>query len=271
MAERPPYDAGDGLVCSCVLKALPLVEYRFAQRGWVEEDFSGLVAQWGYRGGATAASAGTHNGGGVGDFAYRLVDTDDKLRVWQECGWTPFRRRRPQWTKGDHGHNLLNGCPHLDPSAAAQIADYRIGRNGLVSHAAYDGPTGIYRTWRRAQEIYAKLIDEEINMPSLAEIRDVVKDELSRLIRERELINNTGFAPGTENGEANRYVTVNEALQAMQGRLIGLPSRVESADEADEAALRDRLAKLEQGQIALGKGQAAILAALQVQPETEQP
>ena len=162
MAERlkPPYDAPDGLVCSCVLNALPLVQYRFKKAGWIQQDFAGLVFQWGYRDNATAVSATTHNGGGIGDFAYSLVDTDAKMRVWQECGWTPFRRRLPQWTGDRHGHNLVNGCPHLDPQAADQITDYRAGRNGLVSHAAYDGPTGLYRTWQQAQTIYADLIEE---------------------------------------------------------------------------------------------------------------
>jgi GH24 family phage-related lysozyme (muramidase) len=258
----PPYPVGAGRTCICMIKALPLVEYRFAQKGWIQEDFSGLVTQWGYQNNAVDASSTTHNGGGCFDVRYTLVDTDAKLIVWQECGFTPFRRRLPQWRLSKHGHVLVSGCPHLDPAAAAQIADYRIGRNGLASHGAYDGPTGIYRTWRRAQEIYAKLIDEEINMPSLNEIRAVVSEELAQALRERELINNVGFESGTEDGEPNRYVTINEALISMQGRLAGLPGRIEAADEADEVDIKSRLAKLEQGQVALGRGQTAILEAL---------
>lgn len=236
---RPPYDTGDGRICSCLRDALPLVEYRFKKAGWIQEDFSGLISQWGYRGGATEASANTHNGGGVLDVRWVLVDSTAKLKVWLECGIIMFPRYTGSFASNKHGHGLVAGCPHLDPSAAAQITSYRNGYDGLANPSRYPGPDVSYRTWRRAQEIYADLI-EEMNMPTLKEIADEV-------VR-REYINNKGFAEGSEEG---RLVSMNEALIAIMDRLRSVPDAnsiakaVEKAQGGEEAALNTRLANLE--------------------------
>jgi hypothetical protein len=162
MAERlqPPYDVGDGLVCNCILKALPVVEYRFEKAEWIQHDFSGLISQWGYRGGATAASAATHNAGGVLDVRWALVDSDAKLRVWLEGGIIMFPRYTGSFATNKHGHGVLAGCPHLDPSAARQITSYRNGYDGLANPSRYPGPDVPFRTWQRAQIVYADIVKE---------------------------------------------------------------------------------------------------------------
>jgi hypothetical protein len=173
-APYPTTSGNPGLICSCVRDALPLVEYRFAQRGWIQQDFSGLVTQWGYKNNDVDASSTTHNGGGVLDVRWTLVDTDAKLKVWQECGFAPFRRRPPQWSLTVHGHICVIGCDHIDPLAAWQVADYRNGENGLggaANHTPYDGPIYVKRTWQDAQRVYAELI-EEMNMPTAADVWD---------------------------------------------------------------------------------------------------
>lgn len=160
---RPPYDTNRGTTCSCMLSALPLLEYRLAEAGVIKQDLSGLVYQWSGRSNVPASKS-THKSGAVFDVDFSLISSDAELRIWLECGFIAFRRFSPPFDD-EHGHVCVAGCPHLDPSAQAQINQYRYQKDdGLVSDGPYPGPHDVpFRTWQRAMVVYAGIV-RELNM-----------------------------------------------------------------------------------------------------------
>lgn len=154
--------------CRCMATAIPRVEAGLRALGVIRDDMSGLVTQGAWNGGAgaVAASAGTHAGGGVWDVDPKLVDTDAKRAAWWAAGIVPFYRITAdapvsQWPP--HGHVVTIGCPHLAPSAAAQIEQARKGRNALQNSGPFRGsiPSPI-RAWDQVQEEDDMATPEEV-------------------------------------------------------------------------------------------------------------
>ncbi len=78
-----------------------------------------------------AASAKTHNWGGVVDLA--PFDHDNKVRVLREIGFAAwYRPRTSSWPP--HIHAVLIDHGNLHPQAKAQVDQYRNGTDGLASH-----------------------------------------------------------------------------------------------------------------------------------------
>ena len=102
-----------------------------------------VIVQGSWRAGSgAAASAGTHDRGGVID-----------LRTWDLGSITPakavYELRRAgliAWYRHQgqgfdpHIHAVDYGNPDLHPSAAHQVAEWKAGRNGLASRGPDDGP-----------------------------------------------------------------------------------------------------------------------------------
>lgn len=83
-----------------------------------------------------AASAGTHNGGGVLDLSTRgltLPQINRRVRALRRVGFAAWHRTIADGFS-DHIHAVAVKCPDLAPLAAAQVADLRRGRNGLRGH-----------------------------------------------------------------------------------------------------------------------------------------
>jgi len=137
--------------CDCIVASGPLVEKRFREAGLIVQDFSGLVSQGCYSNGAVAASAGTHDGGGVLDLKdwtpYR-ADTD---ALFTACGWIDFYRPYGiLYAKSPaHHHVVVNGCPHLSYAAQRQLTDAKAGLNGLAGKGKDSGPLPL-KTWQQA-------------------------------------------------------------------------------------------------------------------------
>jgi hypothetical protein len=237
--ERIPF-RGLGLTCRCVVESLPWVELDMIRRGIIRNNMD--LAQLGYRS-DVSASAGTHAAGGCTDgWGQWDEEAIDVQRLW---GWTS--QRRDLRGIGTHWHGWPYGCPHLSPAAQAQSRDWDRRDAGLQGGGQVVGRWPIKR-WNDALE--------ERKGPLLREVADAVADEL---IRRREQlaapktianevlrgdhVNNSGFASGSE----GTRVSLNEALIAIQGRLIALPkaasiaSAVEAAEAAEEKALTAQL------------------------------
>lgn len=116
-------------VCRCVPPALEALE--------AELGHGVTITQGGYNEGGVAASAGTHDKGGVLDLATGGNDSDDLAMVksGRTVGWSCWVRQPSEGPWNQHWHGVLNGCPHRAPLAIAQEASLREGRNGLMNKA----------------------------------------------------------------------------------------------------------------------------------------
>ena len=102
------------------------------------------IVQGSYRGAfGAAASAGTHNRGGVIDLRTwdlpASTTPQQVVRVLRECGLIAWYRTKAQGFD-PHIHAIDYGNPDLDPSAARQVTAWEQGRNGLASNGLDDGP-----------------------------------------------------------------------------------------------------------------------------------
>ena len=139
--------------CRCSVAVLEMAEAGFKAAGILPASASihSRVTKGGYRAGATAASKGSHDRGGVHDVSYSLVDTDAKQRIWDQAGAVGCRRRSWEFTSTntpDHGHVIAVGCPHLAEFAADQLAEIRRGGDGMAGTRAWTGPTPSFTTWQ---------------------------------------------------------------------------------------------------------------------------
>lgn len=138
--------------CTCQQKTLPYLERDLRAAGLIKKDLSGLITQQAYNS-TVDASGPTHDRGGVWDVVHRLVDTDAKKKIWMKHGWIPFDRRTedaPGSKWPNHGHMVVAGCPHRDPSAVKQEVAARNGRNGLANNGPFRGDPGPIITWEQA-------------------------------------------------------------------------------------------------------------------------
>lgn len=139
--------------CRCSVAVLEMAEAGFKAAGRIPKTASihDYVTQGGYRAGATVASKGSHDEGGVHDVSYSLVDTNADQRIWDQAGAVGCRRRSWEFTSTktpNHGHIIAVGCPHLAPLAASQLAEIRKGGDGMAGSRAWTGPTPSFTPWR---------------------------------------------------------------------------------------------------------------------------
>lgn len=110
--------------CACGKEWLEWFTKMGVHQGLIKTNWD--IWQGGYRGGATAASAGTHDGGGVLD----LAQNDEKVilleRQMGAAGWY----RDPSTGLSGENHLVLIGCPH-HPKADYQVTAYKAGYDGL--------------------------------------------------------------------------------------------------------------------------------------------
>jgi GH25 family lysozyme M1 (1,4-beta-N-acetylmuramidase) len=87
------------------------------------------VVQGSYNPGGVRQSGGTHDGGGVVDLL--AWDWQRKVRVLRSIGFAAWYRPAISGLWGAHIHAVLIEHGKLSASAAAQVASYRAGRDGL--------------------------------------------------------------------------------------------------------------------------------------------
>jgi hypothetical protein len=108
------------------------------------------IVQGSYNAGRVAASAGTHDGGGVVDLA--PWDWENKVRELRRTGFAAWYRPAIPGLWGAHIHAVLIGNRRLSPSAADQVAQYLAGYDGLASRGPDTGPrefVGNRYRWKR--------------------------------------------------------------------------------------------------------------------------
>ena len=91
---------------------------------------------------AVGASAGTHSGGGAVDIALVGLSDDDAHTietVLREVGFAAWYRTAIPGVWPRHVHGIAAGCGDLASQAAAQVTDYRNGRDGLAGHGPDTG------------------------------------------------------------------------------------------------------------------------------------
>lgn len=89
------------------------------------------LTQGSYNAGGVAASAGTHDGGGVVDVGLTSAAAVQALRKAGFAAW----QRTPDEGFAYHIHAVAIGDREMSPSAKNQITSYFNGRNGLANNA----------------------------------------------------------------------------------------------------------------------------------------
>lgn len=153
--------------CACSVAVLEMAEAGFKKAGIIPRSASihDYVSQGGYRAGATAASKGSHDKGGVHDTWFSLVNTDAKQRIWDQAGAVGCRRYSWEFTTTktpDHGHIIAVGCPHLAEFAADQLAEIRRGGDGMAGTRAWTGPTPSFTPWRTRYAAFKAQQEEDM-------------------------------------------------------------------------------------------------------------
>lgn len=142
------------------------------------------LTQGSYNAGGVAASAGTHDGGGVIDVpAGGWEDVVTALRAVGFAAW--FRPTLPGvWPA--HVHAVLIGHGRLSASAARQVQAYLVRRDGLVSNAIDTDPgwtnTARYTVQAFRADTERGKIDARVvkKRGKIARLREQVKRALAR-------------------------------------------------------------------------------------------
>lgn len=113
---------------------------------WAERraGFKFTIAQGAYNAGGVAASAGTHDGGGVADFSVKTLDKAQvlaMLRALKDAGFAAWHRDARAGVWGAHVHAVAIGCKDLAPIARRQVEAFDNNKDGLASN----GPDRSYR------------------------------------------------------------------------------------------------------------------------------
>ncbi|HEY1178524.1 MAG TPA: peptidoglycan-binding domain-containing protein [Phytomonospora sp.] len=109
------------------------------------------ITQGSYNPGGEAASAGTHDGGGVLDISVDGMTSATRTEVARQLrivGFAAWVRNPSQGDWPYHIHAVAISDTDLSPAAYHQAGDYYLGMNGLANRAPDDGPAvSPIRTW----------------------------------------------------------------------------------------------------------------------------
>lgn len=104
------------------------------ERGPLKDLAPLTIFQGCYNAGGVSASAGTHDGGGVLDFAPAFHER--KCAAWRDrIGGPWWHREEIPGLWGEHGHCVMNNHGKLSPAAARQVVQYFQGLDGLADMA----------------------------------------------------------------------------------------------------------------------------------------
>lgn len=116
------------------------------------------IYQGSYNKGGTAASAGTHDGGGAVDVS--PYNWQERVRALRTVGFAAWHRPAIPKVWGEHIHAIAIGDPELSDAAAKQIPDYYAGRDALLDNGPDPGPkVAPIQTWDDYLAAKAALID----------------------------------------------------------------------------------------------------------------
>ncbi len=110
------------------------------------------VVQGSYNAGGVSASAGTHDGGGAMDISVKRgcgLQKTAMVAALRHVGFAAWYRPTLPGTWEEHIHAIAISDTDLSSGAAAQVADYWFGRDGLAGHGADTGPQVRKTTWEQ--------------------------------------------------------------------------------------------------------------------------
>lgn len=96
------------------------------------------LTQGGYNGGAVAASAGTHDRGGVFDLT--AANQRDVVKAARDLGAAAWYRSAAEGPWNEHIHVVMRGHGRLASGAARQVTAYDSGLNGLANNRPDPNP-----------------------------------------------------------------------------------------------------------------------------------
>jgi hypothetical protein len=110
------------------------------------------VVQGSYNAGGVSASAGTHDGGGAMDISVKRgcgLHKAATVAALRRVGFAAWYRPTIPGTWEEHIHAIAISDSDLSSGAAAQVADYWFGRDGLAGHGPDTGPQVPKTTWEQ--------------------------------------------------------------------------------------------------------------------------
>ena len=150
------------------------------------------IVQGSFNAGGVAASAGTHDGGGVVDLS--AWDHANKVREMRRAGFACWYRPTIPGLWNEHCHAVLMGDRLLSSGAKTQVAEYLRGENGLADHAADDGPRDFVSNrykWRKGSQRISRasalverarlLLSTGIRGYAVADSRKALRDAASKM------------------------------------------------------------------------------------------
>jgi hypothetical protein len=191
---------------------------------------------------STAASAGTHAGGGAVDINCEPL-TDQQARILEsaarKCGGTAWFRPRKAGVWQHHCHILRSDCRDLADSAAGQVRDYRRGYDGLYYKTSVEGLEAHKRldtgnrswvdvTWGAVQDIASTI--GAIG----GTVVDAAQEDVMTPAQEAKLDAVIGAISGLRSEEAGRYVTAT-------GRFQYTVQLIKGINPADAQAVADAI------------------------------
>lgn len=142
------------------------------------------IVQGSYNAGAVAASAGTHDAGGVFDTI--AGGHDETVTALRAVGFAAWYRPTLPGVWSAHCHAVLIGHGRLAPAAARQVQAYLARRDGLVSNAIDDQPgwtnTARYTVQSFRGDVERGKIDARLarKRGKIAELRAQIKRAIER-------------------------------------------------------------------------------------------
>lgn len=157
--------------------------------------FEFTIVQGSYRAGSgAAASAGTHDGGGVIDLrTWNLpasISPHEAVGALRRAGFIAWYRHRGQGFD-PHIHAIDYGNPWLHHSAAAQVRMWEQGFNGLASWGRDDHPVRNIPKAVPAKRKAPKPKDW-FDMASEADLRKIVREEIRRELNRKIKVRKLG-------------------------------------------------------------------------------
>jgi hypothetical protein len=153
------------------------------------------VRQGSYNPGKVAASAGTHDEGGVVDLM--PWDRENKVKALRAVGFAAWYRPTIPGLWGAHIHAVLLGHAKLAPSAIRQALAYLNHRNGLRDNGPDVDPgwtnTARYTADDLRADVRREAITERVQQKRLtiAKIREqvaVIRAQVKRLVAKRDAL-----------------------------------------------------------------------------------
>jgi hypothetical protein len=179
----------------------------------------------------TAASAGTHDGGGAVDLA--PFEADKKVHALRAVGFAAWHRLPSQGDWPEHVHGILRGDQQLSPQAAAQIVSYDNHRNGLANNDADDtwhpDPKVTFDYPQYVKEHQDVQFDDVIPSTDNKQVGDALREALRGDEHAQALSDKIDAKFAAANANVNGFQKENAGrLDALEAKLVELVEAVKA-------------------------------------------